>query len=121
MAPLTKGLIARAPFDFAEGRDDKERPVCIVSVDEFNAGGDVLIAMITSRPRLVINPGFGDVVLRDWEDEGLPIASVLRAGRLLARTIELLTEPIGELSVRDRSAVDEALSRILGLSLPYPR
>lgn len=115
MTTYKKGLIARAPFEFAEGTAGKERPVCIVSVERFNQTGDLLLAMITSRPGLVRNPGFADVVLQDWDQEGLAVASVLRAGRLLTRTIDLLTEPVGELTSVDLESVDEALRAVLGL------
>lgn len=115
MPVLVKGSIVRAPFEFAEGTGQKLRPVCVVSVEALNETGDLLVAMITSRGSRISAPGFGDVVLQDWQQEGLLRPSVLRTGRLLARTADLLSESRGRLSDRDQVTVNSALRDVLGL------
>lgn len=110
-----RGDIYFAPFLYSDGRDSKSRPVCVVSVPTFNAGPDVLVAMVTSSIARRERPGIGDVVLEDWRETGLWSPSVLRAGRLFALEQRLLQRMLGRLSARDLSAVDHGLSTILGL------
>ena len=72
--------------------------------------------MITSNPRRWVNPGVGDVRLEDWQEEGLLHPSVLRAAKLRDLERFLLEGPIGNLSDRDRDAVDGTLTGVLGLA-----
>lgn len=112
---MDRGDIIRAPFEYSDLTGNKRRPACIVSVESFNRTGEVMVGMITSsQPRLAV-PGFGDVVLEDWQAEGLLRPSLLRAGRLLARTSDMLSEPRGHLSNRDLLRVEAALREVLGL------
>jgi mRNA-degrading endonuclease toxin of MazEF toxin-antitoxin module len=111
-----RGDIYFAPFLYSDGEESKPRPVCVVSVPTFNAGPDVLVAMVTSSLARRERPGFGDVVLEDWSEAGLWRPSVVRAGRLFAFERRLLQRMLGSLSTRDMSAVDRGLSTILGLS-----
>lgn len=71
--------------------------------------------MITSSQPRRAAPGFGDVVLEDWQAEGLLRPSLLRTGRLLARTSDALSEPRGRLSDRDLTNVEAAMREVLGL------
>lgn len=112
---MDRGDIVRAPFEYSDLTGGKRRPACIVSTESFNRTGELVIAMITSSQARLDTPGFGDVVLEDWQSEGLLRASVVRAGRLLARTSDMLSEPRGRLTERDLSSVEAALREILGL------
>lgn len=94
----------------------KRRPACIVSSAEYNQGPDAIVAMVTSRRTRIANPEIGDVVLRDWRDAGLPLPSVVRAGRLLVLEQRLLTLTLGQLSPDDLDAVDRGLLAVLGFS-----
>lgn len=94
----------------------KRRPVCVVSSSAYNAGPDVVVAMVTSRPARLTRLGVGDVVIEDWESAGLRLASVVRAGRLLVIEQQLIDTRLGELSGSDLQQVDAGLQAVLGLS-----
>lgn len=112
---ISRGELYLARFPYSDLRGSKRRPVCILSTDEYNAGPDVLAAMITSNRFRLTNPGVGDVGLDDWQAEGLLHPSVLRAAKLRDLERFLLEGPIGKLSQVDQEAVDRALNEILAL------
>lgn len=112
---MDRGDIVRATFEYSDLTGGKRRPACVVSVEAFNRSGEVLIAMVTSSRFRLATPGLGDVVLTDWQEEGLLRPSVLRTGRLLARTTDMLDEPRGRLSEEDLLRVNDALREVLGL------
>ncbi len=114
---ISRGELYLARFPYSDLRGSKRRPICILSLDDYNAGPDVLAAMITSNRRRWEGPGLGDVRLTDWESEGLLHPSVLRTAKLRDLERFLLEGPIGRLSGNDQEAVDEMLRRVLGLDL----
>jgi mRNA interferase MazF len=113
---MDRGEIFLAPFTYADLQGSKRRPVCIVSSKDFNAGADVIVAMVTSSRRRLDVPTTGDVILDDWEEAGLLRPSVVRAGRLLVVEAPLLSARLGALSPRDLLAVDSGLKGALGLT-----
>ena len=112
--PVRRGQTLLVPFVYSDLAGSKGRPACVVSSAVYNDGPDVIVAMITSSRRVVDRPGFGDVVLADWEHAGLRLPSVLRAGRLLVLEQRLLGDSLGNLSGRDHEAADLALLAVLG-------
>ncbi|MCU1460929.1 MAG: hypothetical protein JWO37_1004 [Acidimicrobiales bacterium] len=88
--------------------------MCVISVPAYNAGPDVVVAMISSGTR-VTAPWLGDVELRDWQLAGLLRPSVVRAGRLQVMERRLLSGQRGTLSAADLTAVDHVLRDVLGL------
>lgn len=78
---MNRGEIHLGPFLYSDLAGSKRRPVCIVSAPFYNAGPDVVVAMVSSGAR-VAAPRLGDVVLKDWQQSGLLRPSVVRAGRL---------------------------------------
>lgn len=86
----------------------------MVSAPAYNAGPDVVVAMISSGARLT-SPRLGDVVLRDWQRAGLLRPSVARVGRLQVIEQRLLSTQRGTLEAADLAAVDQALRDVLGL------
>lgn len=112
---ISRGELYLARFPYSDLRGSKRRPICILSTDDYNAGPDVLAAMITSNRRRWKNPGVGDVRLSDWQEEGLLHPSVLRAAKLRDLERFLLEGPIGKLTKRDQTVVNDALAALLGL------
>ena len=112
----SRGELYLARFPYSDLRGSKRRPVCVLSIEDYNVGPDVLAAMITSNRRRWVNAGVGDVRLDDWEAEGLLHPSVLRAAKLQDLERFLLEGPIGSLSPRDQATVDGALREVLGLA-----
>jgi hypothetical protein len=85
-----RGEVYRAPFTYSDLIGSKDRPVCIMSADDYNRGPDVIVAMITSNPARVESPDLGDVALQDWEAAGLTRRSVLRTPKLQDLEVGLL-------------------------------
>lgn len=111
---MDRGEIYLGPFLYSDLAGSKRRPMCIVSASAYNAGPDVMVAMVSSGAR-VSSPRLGDVVLKDWQQSGLLRPSVIRAGRLQVIERRLLSAQRGVLSAPDLDAVDEALRNVLGL------
>ena len=82
---MDRGEIYLGPFLYSDLAGSKQRPICIVSTSAYNAGPDVMVAMVTSGAH-VLSPRLGDVVLRDWQQSGLLRPSVVRAGRAATTT-----------------------------------
>ena len=113
---MQRSDIYLAPFPYTDLAHTKRRPVCIVSDSGFNAGHDVVVAMITSRPSRRTNPGIGDIAVVDWQQAGLLTASAIRAGRLWTSEKRLLGPRLGTLSEKDIARLDQALAKVLGLA-----
>jgi len=111
---LDRGEIYLGPFLYSDLAGSKRRPVCVVSATTYNAGPDVMVAMISSGTR-VTAPWLGDVPLHDWQHAGLLRPSVIRAGRLQVIERRLLSSRRGTLSNADLAGVDQALRAVLGL------
>jgi mRNA interferase MazF len=112
---LLRGEIYLGPFLYSDLAGSKPRPVCVVSAPAYNAGPDVVVAMISSGARLT-SPRLGDVVLQDWQRAGLLRPSVVRVGRLQVIEQRLLSTQRGALEAGDLAAVDQALRDVLGLA-----
>ncbi|MGH9044241.1 MAG: type II toxin-antitoxin system PemK/MazF family toxin [Acidimicrobiales bacterium] len=111
---MDRGEIYLGPFLYSDLAGSKRRPMCIVSAPDYNAGPDVMVAMVSSGARVSF-PRLGDVVLKEWQQSGLLRPSVVRAGRLQVIERRLLSTQRGVLSAIDLDAVDEALRDVLGL------
>lgn len=111
---MLRGEVYLGPFLYSDLAGSKRRPVCVVSASAYNAGPDVVVAMISSGARLT-SPRLGDVVLRDWQRAGLLRPSVVRVGRLQVIEQRLLSAKRGALESADLAAVDQALRDVLGL------
>jgi len=111
---LDRGDVYLGPFLYSDLAGSKRRPVCVVSAPAYNAGPDVVVAMVSSGGRLT-SPRIGDVVVGDWREDGLLQPSVVRAGRLQVLEKRLLSGQRGALTARDLDVVDRALMDVLGL------
>ncbi|MGH9093454.1 MAG: type II toxin-antitoxin system PemK/MazF family toxin [Acidimicrobiales bacterium] len=113
---LQRGQLVRVPFPYTNQADSKTRPACVISVPAYNSGPDFIVAMVTSSARFLQQPGLGDVVISDWRAAGLQQRSVIRAGRLLVVERPLLVRSLGRVTPSDRTALDQALKAVLGLT-----
>jgi mRNA interferase MazF len=100
------------PFQFAAGAGVKSRPAIIVSTPQFHTSrADAIMLALTSQPG---RSYYGDYILQDWQQAGLPLASTAKG---VIRTIEqrLITRHLGQLTQRDQQGVGMALQAILSL------
>jgi mRNA-degrading endonuclease toxin of MazEF toxin-antitoxin module len=70
------------PFSRHEPQPYKKRPVLVLVAAGRGPDRAVLVAMVTSNPNRVQNPGPGDVLVTDWQRAGLRQPSVVRTRRL---------------------------------------
>ena len=90
---ITPGDLWIAEILFTDGSAAKKRPVLILWLD----AQDVVVAAVTSAsPRSVT-----DVILQDWQQSGLRVASVVRLARLDCLEQSLLVAQIGHISQAD--------------------
>lgn len=90
---ITPGDLWIAEILFTDGSAAKKRPVLILWLD----AQDVVVAAVTSAsPRSIT-----DVMLQDWQQSGLRVASVVRLARLDCLEQSLLIARIGHISQAD--------------------
>jgi mRNA interferase MazF len=99
MTTIKAGELWVAEIIFTDGSASKKRPVLILWVD----GNDVVVAAVTSsQPRSKT-----DVVLADWQESGLRVASTVRLSRLDCLERSLLIKKLGSLSEGDAKLLTE--------------
>ncbi len=97
---IRPGELWVADIPFTDSRDSKKRPVLVLWLD----GSDVVVATVTSaKPR-----SRRDVLLDDWKQSGLRLASTVRLSHLDCLEQSLLTGKIGSLSATDRQEIHQA-------------
>ena len=105
------GDVVLVPFPYTDLSDVRIRPAVVVSAGDFNAFGDVTVAMITSRARFDVT----DWGLRDWVEAGLRVPSWVRA-RFVTLDQEMVRFSPGSLSPRDIDAVKARIRLAFELS-----
>jgi mRNA interferase MazF len=99
MMTVKAGELWIAEITFTDGSASKKRPILILWID----GDDVVVAAVTSsKPRTLT-----DVMLIDWENCGLRVASTVRLSRLDCLERSLLIKKLGGLSAGDAKALTE--------------
>jgi len=93
------GEIWLADIPFTDGSASKIRPVLVLWLD----AADVVVAAITSAPPRSAS----DVILADWQSEGLRVPSTVRLSRLDCLEQILLRRKLGSLSADDARKVKE--------------
>jgi mRNA interferase MazF len=86
----------------------------VVQSDAFNRSQiqTVIVAVITSNMRLAGAPGN---VSLSGQQSGLPRESVINVSQLITLDIRYLTEPVGSLSSKELSELEEGLRLVLSL------
>ncbi len=93
MTTIKAGDFWVAKITFTHGIGAKKRPILILWCD----GDDVIVAVVTSaQPRTQT-----DVILKDWQQNGLKLPSTIRLSRLDSLEKSLLIAKIGHLTTDD--------------------
>ncbi len=99
-----------ARFPFLDTNQDKIRPVIVVSKPH-GQHNIVTVEPVSSKGTLAAV----DMVLQDWQADGLIKPSVARVHRLTAVLQADLTSQLGVLSTRDQHNLLQALKELLKL------
>ena len=95
------------PFPYSDRLAEKRRPALVVSAAGLVTGrGLIWVAMITSALHA---PGFGDHRIRDLPAAGLPVQSLLRAGKIATIEPTRILRKLGALAPADRLYAEEVL------------
>lgn len=108
----SRGDVFLVALLFSDDSGVKRRPVVIVSVDAVHAErADSLIVPLTTN--LTVQR-FGDYLLKDYSQAGLPRASMAKG---IVQTVErsAFARPLGKLATRDLTAIESSLRQVLGL------
>jgi mRNA interferase MazF len=93
MTTIKGGELWIAEILYTNGADAKKRPVLVLWVD----GQDVVVAVVTSAlPRTTT-----DVLLNQWVESGLKVASTVRLSRLDCLETSLFRKKVGQVSEMD--------------------
>lgn len=111
-----RGKIVLVPFPFDDLSSKKVRPaVCLT--DEIAPYRHLVLAFITSKLSPTVSAT--DLELNaadaDFATTGLKVPSTIRLHRLLTVSRVMVQRELGQLSVRQQRAVDEALRRLFRL------
>ena len=88
------GDVVLAEFPFADANEMKRRPALILSVDKDD---DVILLRITSKIRETTT----DVMLRDWNKEGLRLPSIVRLEKVVTSNKIYILRSLGKLTKQD--------------------
>jgi mRNA interferase MazF len=106
------GDIVLVPFPFTDQSATKQRPGVIVSSSAYQrARRDLVLMAVTSQLRG--SGAFGEVLVQDWQAAKLLKPSAVKPV-LATLDQSLILKTLGKLSPRDRQALKEALTQILG-------
>ena len=78
MTVFKTGDVVTVEFPYSDLQGRKKRPDLVLASDE----NDALLARITTRPPR----DFGDILLENWSDVGLPKPSTVRLTKLVTST-----------------------------------
>jgi len=102
MPAYSFGDIVLVDFPFADRSAEKRRPGLVLALDPH---GDLLLARITSKPAELAT----DVILQDWQQEGLNIHSTVRLLKLTTTNSANILRTLGRASANDRNNVVRSL------------
>lgn len=102
MTIYKKWDVVLVPFPFTDLSSFKKRPALILSPDQYNATGDIVIAFITSNLQGIDK--FGDYQLQQWKQAGLPLPSKLRM-KFATVSNEIIIKKIGHIDSIDRNGI----------------
>ena len=111
MTTYNFGDIILVPFPFTDQTSSKKRPAVVISSDIYNNDRpDIILMAVTSQMRRLGNTGEAEV--KDWQEAGLLKPSLIKP---ILTTIEknLVVKKLGNLSEKDRHALQEVLQTII--------
>jgi len=98
------------PFPFRDQTDAKVRPALVVSGRAYNAGGDVIVAALTTHPPRLPS----DYPLAGWKQARLVAPSTVRIQLATLAASRVLHRP-GRVPPTDLHAIDTRLRQALAL------
>jgi len=104
MTAYKKWDVILVPFPFTDLSSFKKRPALILSPDQYNISGDVVIAFITSNLQSIDK--FGDYQFQQWKQAGLPLPSKLRM-KFATVNNEIIIKKIGHLDSLDQNSIHQ--------------
>jgi len=106
------GDIVLVRFPFTDQSGSKQRPAVVVSSQAYHqARADVILMAVTSQVRQ--RPGFGEIMIHDWQAAGLLKASAIKPVILTAEK-RIVTKQLGRLKQQDQQALREVIGKIIG-------
>lgn len=106
------GDVVLVAFPFTDQVGSKKRPAVVVSSDAYNRQRpDVILMAITSRVRRM--PGFGEVLIQEWQGAGLIKPSAVKPVVFTAEK-RIVLRRLGRLNKTDQRALRETIRAVIG-------
>jgi len=94
------------PFPFTDLSTIKRRPALIISPEDYNQSGDLIIAFVTSQINVKAKPG--DYKILEWQKSGLPKPSMIRM-KFATIHLSIVVKSFGQLSENDSTNFKDEL------------
>ena len=106
------GAVVGVLIRFSDGEGAKRRPAVVMTDDIYHTSrADAIVVALTTN---LSSPRFGDCLLSDWSEAGLPLPSKAKAS---LHTIERssIARQYGTLTAADLAKVRDSIKQVLGL------
>ena len=110
MMTYRKWDIVLVPFPFTDQKTTKKRPALVISPNDYNRYGDVIIVFVTSNLRA--DPKPGDYLIKTWQKARLPKPSMIRM-KFATVFQSMITRKLGRLSNEDQEGFRSLLVEFL--------
>jgi len=115
MSTYRRGDVVSVPVRFTNQTASKNRPVVVVSTDDYNqTTPDLLVMSITGQLTGLSHPG--DYILQDWQSAGLRVPSKVQT-KIVTIEASIITGNRGRLTDADMAGVQAGLREALDLPL----
>lgn len=102
--------IVLVPFPFTDLSSVKKRPALIISPEEYNKDGDLIISFVTSQ--IKVKGRVGDFEIVEWKSAGLPKPSLIRM-KFATIHQSMVLKKIGTLIQKDIDGFSQLLHQFL--------
>jgi len=112
MIPYKPWDVILVPFPFTDLSLNKQRPAVVISCNDYNKSGDLIIGFLTSNLHGTLK--LGDYRLVGYHQAGLPLPTRFRA-KFATITKEIVVRKLGSLVAVDRTAVSDSIRDVLAM------
>ena len=110
MTTYSQGQVVLIPFPFTDLSAVKQRPAIVLSSNAYNqTHPDVILVAITSQVPVRLKPDEYPLSSMEQKAAGLPKPSIVRLGKIVTISQQLIRKTVGKLSPKTTQQLKEIL------------